>query len=94
MATLSVCSVQCLFYGCAFCDTPICYNVQFDCVYIVQFSICVQVNSPARKSGLCDVRNCWIIFLSWKPSTISVRPDFLKCVQIFIFIKTQICTES
>ena len=26
--------------------------------------------------------------------TISFRLDFLKCVQIFIFFKTQICTES
>jgi len=49
MATLSVCSVQCLFYGCAFCDTPIFYNVQFDCVYIVQFRNCLQENSLARK---------------------------------------------
>ena len=27
---------------------------------------------------------------SWKPSTISVRLDFIKCVQIFIFLKSQI----
>ena len=31
---------------------------------------------------------------SWKPSTISVRLDFLKCVQIFLSSKTQICTEN
>ena len=31
--------------------------------------------------------------LGWKLQTISVRLDFLKCVQIFIFFKTQFCTE-
>ena len=29
----------------------------------------------------------------WKPSTISVRLDFLKCVQIVIFFKTQ-CAQK
>ena len=32
---------------------------------------------------------------SWKPSTFSVRLDFLKkCVQISFFFKMQICTKS
>ena len=29
-----------------------------------------------------------------KTETISVRLDFLKCVLIFIFFKTQVCKES
>ena len=29
--------------------------------------------------------------LGWKLQTISVRLDFLKCVQIFVSSKTQIC---
>ena len=33
------------------------------------------------------------MLLSWKPSTISVRLDFLKCVQIFLSSKTPISTE-
>ena len=33
------------------------------------------------------------LHLSWKPSTISVRLDFLKCVHIFFFFKRQICKE-
>ena len=32
--------------------------------------------------------------LSWKPPTIFVRLDFLQCVQICIFFKTQICLKS
>ena len=31
---------------------------------------------------------------SWKPTIISVRIDILKCIKIFIFFKTQICTEN
>ena len=41
----------------------------------------------------------WIPFLyffilGWKPPTITVRLDFLKCVHIFLSSKTQICTEK
>ena len=31
--------------------------------------------------------------LRWKPPIISVRLDFIKCVQICFFFKTQICTD-
>ena len=31
---------------------------------------------------------------SWKPPTISVHLDFLKCVHIFVLFPTQIFTES
>ena len=39
--------------------------------------ISIEVNTD-----LCGWALCYL--LSWKPSTISVRLDFLKCVQIFI----------
>ena len=31
---------------------------------------------------------------SWKPSTVFLRLDFLKCFHISVFFKTHICTES
>ena len=52
----------------------------------------LEVDVPQVEAG--QVGTLQVHPLRRKPSTISVRLDFLKCVQIFIFFKTQFPTES
>ena len=66
-----------------------CPSFLFEIIIIYNNQPTLSYNIHAKPS-----QRAVIYYQRRKPPTISVRLDFLNCVQIFIFFKKEICEES